>query len=222
MTAIDLLTAIGGTKSLSALDGFCKAVWSDWGAGRLTDEQAQSLAETIEAAPAGSAGKRYSRRPRPPGRGEGEIGGTAEPLSAEAQSVALARPTRFDRTAPKARRVRPHAAAARLPVHDGGARRACGSSPTPVRDRGACMMALGEIAARAGVCVTTARNALRQAAREGLLTIEERRRDKRPNLRQCRADRVARMDELDQARPEAEIAGPRVRRGRVQKNGGHG
>jgi hypothetical protein len=30
------------------------------------------------------------------------------------------------------------------------------------------MMTLGEIAARAGVCVTTARNALRQAAREGL------------------------------------------------------
>ena len=51
-----------------------------------------------------------------------------------------------------------------------------------VRDRGACLMTLGEIAARAGVCVTTARNALRQAAREGLLTIEERRRDKRPNL----------------------------------------
>jgi hypothetical protein len=51
-----------------------------------------------------------------------------------------------------------------------------------VRDRGACMMTMGEMAARAGVCVTTARNALRQAAREGLVTIEERRRDKRPNL----------------------------------------
>jgi hypothetical protein len=51
-----------------------------------------------------------------------------------------------------------------------------------VRDRGACLLTLGEIAARAGVCVTTARNALRQAGREGLLTIEERRRDKRPNL----------------------------------------
>ena len=49
MTALDLLTAIGGSKSLAALDGFCKAVWSDWGAGQLSDEQAQSLAETIEA-----------------------------------------------------------------------------------------------------------------------------------------------------------------------------
>ena len=51
-----------------------------------------------------------------------------------------------------------------------------------VRDRGFCILTLGEIAARAGVCVTTARNALRTAAREGLVTIEERRRDKRPNL----------------------------------------
>jgi hypothetical protein len=51
-----------------------------------------------------------------------------------------------------------------------------------VRNRGFCILTLGEIAARTGVCVTTARNALRTAAREGLVTIEERRRDKRPNL----------------------------------------
>jgi hypothetical protein len=51
-----------------------------------------------------------------------------------------------------------------------------------VRDRKQCRLTLGEIAARAGVGITTARNALRYAAREGLVTIEERRRDKRPNL----------------------------------------
>ena len=42
MTALDLLAAIGGTKSLSALDRYCRAVWRDWGAGRLSDDQAQS------------------------------------------------------------------------------------------------------------------------------------------------------------------------------------
>jgi hypothetical protein len=51
-----------------------------------------------------------------------------------------------------------------------------------VRDRKQCRLTLGEISARAGVGVTTTRNALRYAAREGLVTIEERRRDKRPNL----------------------------------------
>jgi hypothetical protein len=50
------------------------------------------------------------------------------------------------------------------------------------RDKGACRLCLAEIAARAGVGITTARNGLRYAARQGLVTIEERRRDKRPNL----------------------------------------
>ena len=45
-----------------------------------------------------------------------------------------------------------------------------------------CTLTLGELAARAGVGITTARNAIREAAGHGYLTIEERRRDKRPNL----------------------------------------
>jgi len=51
-----------------------------------------------------------------------------------------------------------------------------------VRDHGQCDRTLGEIAARAGVCRATAQNALRHAARLGLLTIEERRRSGRSNL----------------------------------------
>ena len=47
-TPLDLLTAIGGTKSLAMLDGFARAIWADWGAGRLSDEQASALAETLE------------------------------------------------------------------------------------------------------------------------------------------------------------------------------
>ena len=69
MTALDLLAAIGGTKSLSALDGYCRAVWSDWGAGRLTDDQAQSLAESDRSAPARGAGDRHGSSPRPTGGG---------------------------------------------------------------------------------------------------------------------------------------------------------
>jgi hypothetical protein len=51
-----------------------------------------------------------------------------------------------------------------------------------VREHGQCDRTLGEIAARAGVCRATAQNALRHAARLGLLTIEERRRSGRPSL----------------------------------------
>jgi hypothetical protein len=181
VTALDLLTAIGGSKSLAALDGFCKAVWSDWGAGQLSDEQAQSLAETIEAR-------------RREVRGSDTVAARVPQVAGKAKSAG--RPSHFppkrrasrspDRRASIERR-RKLAASGPMPPQlacrfTTGELAALRIIADPVRDRGACMMALGEIAARAGVCVTTARNALRQAAREGLLTIEERRRDKRPNL----------------------------------------
>lgn len=181
MTPLDLLTAIGGTKSLSTLDGFCRAVWSDWGAGRLTDEQAQSLAETIEA-------RRWEVR------GSDTVAVRVPQVAAQAR--AAGRPSHFppkrkaarspDRRASIERR-RTLAASGPMPPQlacqfTTGELAALRIVADAVRDRGACILTLGEIAARAGVCVTTARNGLRQAAREGLITIEERRRDKRPNL----------------------------------------
>jgi hypothetical protein len=51
-----------------------------------------------------------------------------------------------------------------------------------VRRKGFCALYLSEIAARAGVCLTHARNAIREAAYMGLITIQERKQHKRPNL----------------------------------------
>jgi hypothetical protein len=181
VTALELLTAIGGTKSLSALDGFCRAVWTDWGGGRLTDEQAQSLAETIEAR-------------RREVRGIDTVANRAPQVAA--QALAAGRPSHFPtkRKAPRSpnrrasiERRRTLAASGPMPPQlacrfTTGELAALRIVADAVRDRGACTMTLSEMAARAGVCVTTARNALRQAAREGFVTIEERRRDKRPNL----------------------------------------
>jgi hypothetical protein len=45
-----------------------------------------------------------------------------------------------------------------------------------------CSLDLDAIAARAGVCRSTARNALREARRLGLITLEERRRLGQPSL----------------------------------------
>lgn len=181
LDALDALAAIGGTKSLSTLDSYSRAVWIDWGAGRLSDEQAGSLAEAIEA----------RRR---------EVRGIDTVASRAPQAVAAAkaagRPSHFppkrkaarspDRRASIARR-RTLAASGPMPPQlasqfTTGELAALRIVADAVRDRGACILTLGEVAARAGICVTTARNALRTAAREGLVTIEERRRDKRPNL----------------------------------------
>jgi hypothetical protein len=51
-----------------------------------------------------------------------------------------------------------------------------------IQEKGFCALPLGAIAARAGVCVTTARDAIRAAALDGLVIIEERRQHRAPNL----------------------------------------
>src|SRR3712207_81326 len=51
-----------------------------------------------------------------------------------------------------------------------------------VRQHGYCDRCVDEIAARAGVCRRMVQNAIREAARLGLLTIEERRREGHRNL----------------------------------------
>jgi hypothetical protein len=51
-----------------------------------------------------------------------------------------------------------------------------------VRKHGCCNRSIPEIAARAGVGQTTARNAIREARRLGLVAVTERRRWRAPNL----------------------------------------
>jgi len=180
MTTLDLLTAIGGTKSLSVLDGFARAIWTDWGAGRLTDEQASALAETLE-------GRKREVR------GIDTVAIRAPQVAEAAKQGRLShfppkrKATRSPNRRASIKRRRTLAASGPMPPQlasqfTTGELAALRIVADAVRDRSACMLTLGEIAARAGVCVTTARNALHQAAHEGLVTIEERRRHKRPNL----------------------------------------
>jgi hypothetical protein len=51
-----------------------------------------------------------------------------------------------------------------------------------VRQHGACALYIDAIAARAGVCRTTAQNAIREVRALGLVTVEERRRRGQPSL----------------------------------------
>src|SRR5206468_11464311 len=51
-----------------------------------------------------------------------------------------------------------------------------------VRQHGQCDRCMDELAARAGVCRRMVQNAIREAARLGLVTVEERRREGRRNL----------------------------------------
>jgi hypothetical protein len=181
VTSTDVLTAIAHARTLASLDAYSRAIWNDWTAQRLTDEQTQRLAEAIEAR-------------RGEVRGLDTVAHRAPAVAAAAQ--ALGRPSWFppkrkesvspDRRASLERRrllaasgVMPPALAARFTTGELAALRIVADE---ARDKNACRLSLGEIAARAGVGITTARRALREAAGQGLVTIEERRRSRQRNL----------------------------------------
>ena len=181
MEAQAALATIAGARTLAQLEGCSRVVWPAWSAGRLSDAQAQALAEAIEAR-------------RRTVRGFDTVAIRAPAVAAAAQ--AQGRPSWYppkrkgatspDRRASLERRrllaasgVMPPAMAARFTVGELAALRIVADE---VRDRSACRLSLGEVAARAGVGITTARRALREAAGQGLVTIEERRRRRQRNL----------------------------------------
>jgi hypothetical protein len=181
MTAIEILTAIGGTKSLATLDGFAGAVWQSWGAQEITDEQAQALAEAIVAR------KREVRGIDTVTRRAPHVAALAKAQGRLSHFPPKRKATRSpDRQASIARR-RTLAASGPMPPRlasqfTTGELAVLRLVADEVRAKRHCALTLGELAARAGVGVTTARNAIHGAAGHGYLTIEERRRDKRPNL----------------------------------------
>ena len=133
----------------------------------LDDAAAQGLAETI------ASRRAVSRAGRPPP--------AAVPTSARSWSYFP--PKRRQPTPDRARSIArrrtlaasspmPPALAARFTTGELAALRIVAEE---MKARRACMRSLAEIAARAGIGLSTARNAIRTAARLGLVTVEERR-----------------------------------------------
>lgn len=163
--------AIAEARSLARLDELSRSIWQGFGAGAVTDDQAQELAELLHAS-RGIARPLQPVAPRAPGRPS-----IFPPRRAQITS---------DRAASRARR-RQLAASGPMPpalasAFTQGELAALKVISDQVRDVGCCDRTLAEIAARAGVGRTTAQNAIRQAARLGLLTVQERRRDGQKNL----------------------------------------
>jgi hypothetical protein len=176
----DFLTEIGATRSMSTLDSFSRVIWAEHHAGRLTDDDAQACAEALEAR-------------RREVRGIDTVGVRAPSVATAAK--ANGRPSHFppkrraarspDRAKSIARRRLLAASGAMPPTlacdFTAGEQAVLRIIADEVRDKGCCALPMGAIAARAGVCETLARKALRMAARLGHVTIEERRRHKAPN-----------------------------------------
>ena len=126
-----------------------RAVWKAYAAGAIGDDDAQALAEAVEARKAvpamTPAPRRVGSRPRSP-----------ESTERRRRWVACG--------------LIPPQIACRFTMGEGAALAVIAAE---VAKRGRCTLTVGHIAALAGVCKTTVRNAIRQAAGLGLVRSEE-------------------------------------------------
>jgi hypothetical protein len=176
MSVFEFTAALDGARTLAFVDEVARDLWRAYGTGKIGESDAEGIASRIEEA---------RRRIRP----QNTVRTRTLAVPLVAVSMFPPRKRRCvspDRAASRARRRRlaysgplPPALAAGFTTGQLAALRIVADE---VRLRGACMLTLAEIAARAGVCITTARNAVRLAAGDGLLVIIERRRHGAPSL----------------------------------------
>jgi hypothetical protein len=173
-TSID--GALGAARTLAHVDELARDLWQAYGAGTITDSDAENLAARIED-------RRREIRP------QDRTAVRAPQVPRIAASFFPPKPRRAvspDRVASMERRRRLAASGPMPPAlashYTTGQMAVFRVVADEVRQHGACSKTLGEIAARAGVGITTARDAIRAGAFDGILIIEERRRRGAPNL----------------------------------------
>src|SRR5215212_6580155 len=166
-----MAAAIDGARTLTRLDHLSRSIWQGLAAGLVADDDAQALAERLHA-------RRDVLR--------GEIKPVGIPVGrpsifpprrlqrAPKRPVAIARRRHLAASGPM-----PPGLACKFTVSELAVLRIVGDE---VRQHSHCARCVDEIAARAGVCRSMVKNAIRTAARLGLVTVEERRREGRRSL----------------------------------------
>lgn len=176
--AAQMATAIEGAP-IRALDDFSRDIWKALSANLLNDDDAQQLAEAIH--------NRRTVHRNGSVASSGASGAASKPQARGWSFFPKKRPQRSPDRQRSLTRRRTLAASGPLPpalaAHfTTGELAVLRIVSDEVRDTGMCSLSLPEIAARAGVGITKARMAIREAEGQGLLTIEERRVPYRPNL----------------------------------------
>lgn len=188
MFATQLGSAIAGARTDTILHALAKALWGGLAQGLIDDETAHQLSAAIEGR-RGEIGRPAvsrlpatqvltpsgTRRKAPVYRREGQtLFARARTQRPPDRAAALARRRRLAASGPMPPRLAAHFTVGELAVLRVVA--------DEVRDKGMCDRTFAEMAARAGVGRTTAQNALRQAAKLGLVHVEVRLRPGRKNL----------------------------------------
>src|SRR4051794_39410010 len=166
-----MAAAIDGARTLTRLDHLSRSIWQGLAAGAVADDDAQGLAERLHARRGVLRGE-IKPVGLPPGRPS--IFPPRRLQRAPQHPIAIARRRHLAASGPM-----PPVLACKFTVSELAVLRIIGDE---VRRHGECDRCVDEIAARAGVCRRMVQNAIREAARLGLLTIEERRREGHRNL----------------------------------------
>lgn len=169
MLADQLRAAIVAARSDARLVELSRTIWQGHAAGALDDEGAQALSELVHACRTALRGPQAA-----PGSHSGRSCGRPSIFPPK-------RPQRSPDRARSLERRRTLAASGPLPPSlasrfTTGELAALRIVADEVRVRGACELCVAAISARAGISASTTRNAIRTAARLGLLMVEERRR----------------------------------------------
>jgi len=157
----DQLTRAIAAARTPQLDHLSAELWKAYAAGALSDDDAQAAAEAIRERKlaAFDKGSGAPKAPPPP---------KARRQRSPDRQASIARRRHLAASGPM-----PPALAARFTQAEMAAFRIVSDE---VRHHGVCALHIDAIAARAGTCRTTVKNALREARRLNLVTVQERRR----------------------------------------------
>lgn len=164
------------TALRAALPAVTAALWRAFGEGKVSEAEAENLSAMIEARRTSETGRSPGQRPNPTGTGAGAVTDGPGDHENRPRKAVGSRP----RTDASMDRRRRWAASGRLPPQLAARftlaeQAALSLVAAETARRGDCRLSVPHLAAVAGVSETTVRNALREAQRLGLVTIEERR-----------------------------------------------
>ena len=175
---------ISSVVTAAQLDPYRVGIWREHAAGRLSDEEAQSLSEAIHARSEAFSGRTAFQSPLPlpaPGAPAGRSFGRSWSFS-----TGRVRPRSPDTLRSAGRRQDvarsnplPPSLSCQFTEHE---RAALEIVARRWMEAGRCDLTMSEIAGRAGVSDSTARRALRHAVQLGLVEVQQRRRRQAPNL----------------------------------------
>lgn len=159
----------------AALPAVTAALWRAYGEGKVTETEAEALSGLIEARSSTNDGSRLRQIPNPPGTAETNVDPAFQSLVRRSRSAVGSRP-RTDASMERRRRWAasgrlPPAIAARFTLAEQAVLALVAAETVRRTD---CRLSIENMAAVAGVCRSTVKNAIREAARLGLLTVEER------------------------------------------------